>query len=209
MIVIIGHYLIKCSVIGILKVKPISNFAIIIMINDKEITAVGKFQKTHALKGELNAILDIDAEYITEGHAIIIEVDGIYIPFFASTLRPKGNTSYLVKLDGVDSEQEAKMFVNKTIYALKSELAPFLEIEEEDLRSEDDLMGYEVIEDKTNTVIGKIEGVDSSTQNLLFIIKTPDDKEIYVPAVEEFIIDIDDRTRKLIMRLPDGLLELN
>lgn len=179
------------------------------MISDKEITAVGKFQKTHALKGELNAILDIDAEFIEEGNAVIIDVDGIYVPFFASSLRPKGNTSYLVKLDGIDSEQEAKPFVNKTIYALKSELAPFLEMEEDEIRGEDDLNGYEVIDQPSGVVLGNIERVDSSTQNLLFIIKTPDGREIYVPAVDEFIIEIDDEGRKIYMHLPEGLVDLN
>ena len=179
------------------------------MISDKEISAVGKFQKTHALKGELNAILDIDSEFIAEGNAVIIDVDGIFVPFYASSLRPKGNTSYLIKLDGIDTEQEAKSFVNKTIYALKSELAPFLEIEEEELRGEDDLIGYQVVDNSTGATLGKIERVDSSTQNLLFILKTSDGRELYIPAVDEFILDIDDSGQRIFMNLPAGLLELN
>lgn len=179
------------------------------MIDHKELSAVGKFQKTHALKGELNAILDIDSEFIDEGNAIIIDIDGIFVPFYASSLRPKGNTSYLIKLDGIDTEQEAKPFVNKTIYALKSELAPFLELEEEDLRGEEDLIGYDVVDSSSGLILGEIERVDSSTQNLLFILRTNDGKELYIPAVDEFILDIDDNKHKIIMNLPAGLLEIN
>ncbi len=179
------------------------------MIEQKDITAIGKFQKTHALKGELNAILDIDETFLSDGNAVIVELDGIFVPFYASGIRPKGNTSYLVKLDGIDSEEEARRFVNKIIYALKSELAPFLEVEEEDIADEDELIGYEIIDHDTNNVIGEIEAIDSSTSNLLFIVASPSEETIYVPAAEEFVVDIDDKDKKIYMRLPEGLIDLN
>lgn len=179
------------------------------MIEQKNITAIGKFQKTHALKGELNAILDVDSTFLSEGNAIIVELDGIFVPFYASGIRPKGNTSYLVKLDGIDSEEEARRFVNKIIYALKSELAPFLEVEEEDIADEDDLIGYEIIDYDSNKVIGEIEDINSSTSNLLFIVVSPTGDTVYIPAAEEFIIEINDENKKIFMRLPEGLIELN
>ncbi|MDE5880269.1 MAG: ribosome maturation factor RimM [Muribaculaceae bacterium] len=179
------------------------------MIEQKNITAIGKFQKTHALKGELNAILDIDSSFLSEGNAVIVELDGIFVPFYASGIRPKGNTSYLVKLDGIDSEDEARRFVNKIIYALKSELAPFLEVEEEDIADEDELIGYEIIDYDSNKVIGEIEDIDSSTSNLLFIVVSPTGDTIYIPAAEEFIMDINDENKKICMRLPEGLIDLN
>lgn len=60
------------------------------MITKDEISAVGTLQKTHALKGELNMLLDIDSEYLTSGNPAIIEIDGIYVPFYAESVRPKG-----------------------------------------------------------------------------------------------------------------------
>ena len=179
------------------------------MIEQKNITAIGKFQKTHALKGELNAILDVDSSFLSEGNAAIVELDGIFVPFYASGIRPKGNTSYLVKLDGIDSEEEARRFVNKIIYALKSELAPFLEVEEEDIAGEDELIGYEIIDYDSNKVIGEIEDIDSSTSNLLFIVVSSTGDTIYIPAAEEFIMEINDEDKKIFMRLPEGLIDLN
>ena len=179
------------------------------MIDQKEIKTIGKFQKTHALKGELNAILDIESDFIAEGNALIIEIDGIYVPFYAQSIRPKGSTSYLIKLDGINSEEEAKVFVNKLIYALKSELAPFLELEEEELLDDEDLIGYRILDATNNDVIGAIEKVDSTTENLLFVIKTNEGDNIYVPAVDEFIQEVDDEEKIIKMILPDGLIDLN
>ena len=179
------------------------------MIEERELSAVGKFQKTHALKGELNAILDIEPDFLEEGNAAIVSVDGIFVPFFAEGIRPKGNTSYLIKLDGIDSEQDAKPFVNKTIYALRSELAPYLELEEGDILDEEDLEGFTVIDNETGKVLGTIDRVDSTTANLLFIVETPARDELYIPAAEEFIESVDENEKRIVMNLPDGLIDLN
>ena len=42
------------------------------MIKEEDTIKIGKFQKTHALKGELNALLDIDPEYFTDKYKITI-----------------------------------------------------------------------------------------------------------------------------------------
>ncbi len=179
------------------------------MIVETDIKAIGKFQKTHGLKGELNAILDIDPGYLEEGHAIIVDVDGIYVPFFTSSVRPKGSTSFLIKLDGINSEDEAKGFVNKIIYGMKSELVTFLDLEEDDMFEEDDIVGYKIYDGFTGDYIGIIESVDSSTENLLFVVLTEDGEEVFIPAVDEFIEEIDDNDKIIKMRLPEGLVELN
>lgn len=179
------------------------------MISQKELKEVGKFQKTHALKGELNALLDIDPDYLTEGNAIVVDVDGIFVPFYASSVRTKGSHSYLVKLDGIDSEEEAKGFVNKTIYALRSQLAPFLDLDEEEIYDDDDLEGYQIIDADSDETIGKIIHVDSSTENVLFVLETQDGEEAFVPAVDDFITEIDDDDKIVKMNLPEGLIDLN
>lgn len=179
------------------------------MIKDEDIVAIGKFQKTHALKGELNAILDIDPEFLTEGNALIIPVDGINVPFYAESVRQKGSTSFLVKLDGIDSEEEARQFVNKTIFGLRSELAPFLDMEEDELHTGDDLAGYTVVDADTDERIGIVEYVDDTTQNLLLITKTSAGDEVYIPAADGLVEGIDDGKREIYIHIPDGLINLN
>lgn len=179
------------------------------MIEAKDITSIGKFQKTHALKGELNAILDIDDEFLLEGNALIVDIDGFFVPFYAASVRPKGNTSFLIKLDGIDSENEARSFVNKTIYASKSQLAPFLDVDEEDIADGDEFIGYKIIDEESDKTVGEIIEIDDTTSNLLFIAATEDGEELYIPAAEEFIYGIDDENKTIRMRLPEGLLDLN
>ncbi len=179
------------------------------MIESRDLKEIGKFQKTHALRGELNALLDIDPEFLTDGNALITDIDGIFVPFYTDSVRTKGSQSFLVKLNGIDSEDEAKPFVNKVIYALKTDLAPFLDVEEDELFDDDDLKDFYVHNDESGETIGKIIHVDSSTNNVLFIVETSYGEEIFIPAVDAFINGIDEESKVIHMTLPTGLIDLN
>ena len=179
------------------------------MIKEEEITSVGKLLKTHALKGELNMLLDIDPGYLEEGNPAILDIDGIYVPFYSDSIRTKGSFSYLVKFDGIDSEIEAKKFVNKTVFALRDKLKEYmLENYDEEYALYDDLVGY-TIEDIESGVIGKVVEIDTNTENELFIVETPDGNTVYIPLTEDFIEKMDEDNKTITMRLPDGLLDLN
>ncbi len=178
------------------------------MIEEKDITLVGKFQKTHGLKGELNAILDIDSGYFAEGNPLIVNIDGSFVPFYAESLRGKGATTSLIKIDGIDSQEEAKMLVNEGIYAQKATLKEYMGEEGEDLLLEDDLVGYRVI-DEGHGEIGVISRVDTTTENVLFIVETDDGEEIFIPAADDFIVSIDDQRKEVITTLPEELIKLN
>lgn len=175
------------------------------MILREEIIPVGKFQKTHALKGELNMISEIDPQYFVEGNPLIIENEGILVPYFVESVRPKGSTSFLVKIDGINSEEEAFSFVNKEINMLKKDANEWLE---EEIVEGNDLIGYKVVDASNDTVIGEISDVDDSTSNVLFIVASSDE-DIYIPASEDFIDNIDEDRKIIRLRIPDGLLDIN
>lgn len=179
------------------------------MIREEEISSVGKLLKTHALKGELNVMLDIDPGYLEEGNPAILNIDGIYVPFYAESVRTKGNFSYLVKFEGIDSEIEAKKLVNKTIYALRDRLREFmLDNYDEEYALYDDLIGWTIL-DSDNGMVGKIVDIDTNTENELFIVDTPDGRTVYIPLTEDFIEKMDEESKTIFMNLPEGLLDLN
>ncbi len=176
------------------------------MINKEDIVEIGRFQKTHALKGELNALLDIDGDYFVDGHALIVSIDGIFVPFYADTVRPKGSESYLVKLNGVDTQEQAQQFVNKEIYGLRENLVDYYD--DPDLEMVDDFIGYKIMDSSLGEV-GKVVDVDDSTANVLLIVESPDGRRIFVPVAEEFINAVDEHKQVIETSLPDGLINLN
>ena len=178
------------------------------MIRKEDIVAIGKFQKTHALQGELNAIVDVQEDYAEDDKPFIVDVDGSYVPFYIESIRPKGSTSYLVKLAGVDSQEEAQQFVNKEIYAMRSDLIDYFETDGETFVDPDDIEGYEVVDSRLGD-LGKVKEVNDATANVLLVVDTPDGDELLVPFVDEFVEEIDQDNKRIVVSLPEGLLEIN
>ena len=179
------------------------------MIKQEDLTAVGKFQRTHALKGELNALIDIDPDFFgEEGNPMIVGMEGCFVPFFTETIRTKGQTSYLVKIDRVDSEEQARQFVNKTIYAERAELKEYMAEAGEELIDGNGLDGY-TVHDTEAGELGRLARIDDSTANVLLVVETPEGEELFLPMAEEFISEINPEERKIVMNLPEGLLGLN
>ena len=175
------------------------------MIRADQIVQIGNFYKTHGIKGELSAGFDYDFEPDIL-RCIILEVDGIYVPFFIESWRLRGPGRYLIKLEGVDDETEASALVNHTIYAIADELPPD-ESDYEDGVYLYDLIGYELVDG--DATVGTISDVDDTTENILFHVKSADGRTIFVPFAEEWIEEIDGDKKLIKMILPEGILDLN
>ena len=56
--------------------------------------------------------------------------------------------------------------------------------------------------------IGTIIDIDDNTDNWLFIVEKEDGNEVMIPAHEEFIAEIRQEEKIMVMDLPIGLLDL-
>ncbi len=175
------------------------------MIKLSEIAEIGRFNKPHGIKGEISVSVDgnIDLEDVK---CIIVRIDGIFVPFFLKSVRPKTADTSLITIEGIDSEEKAQELTNRDIYILRSDL-PEEETDEDGLYASD-LIGYE-INDVTSGEIGVIEDINDSTQNILFIVRTPEGKELYIPVVEEFILSVDPDNETVRTDIPIEILTLN
>jgi len=178
------------------------------VIREEDIKKIGLIQRTHGLKGELNVFLEIDPQFLVDGHPLILDVEGIFVPFYAESVRPKGANTDLVKLEGVDSEEEARGFVNKTAFAVKSDLRDYLETDDDELLDSDELIGYDVVDTEAGH-IGTVSGVDDTTANVLLSVTGNAGEKILIPLVDEFIVEIDEDDHRLVTDVPESLLHLN
>lgn len=180
------------------------------MIRDDEITMIGTFLKPHGIKGEINFETDFDID-LSELKCLVLKIDGINVPFFIDSFRRRSSYSYLVLVDGINSDLSAKKLCGESVYALNSDL-PETEVDEMDGDRIfiSDLIGFEVIVDN-ETLLGEIIDYDDSTDNVLIIVKPQSDdrKQLLIPIADEFISEMDFEKRQLRMNLPDGLIELN
>lgn len=177
------------------------------MILRDDIIDIGRYNKPHGVNGEISATLDVDIEVLDGFSCLISDIDGIFVPFFVEGMRSKGASTALVTIDGIGDENQAAMLVNKDIYVLKSEYEQLSEEQDCDELPIDYFIGFEV-KDSHAGDIGTIVDVDDTTDNVLFIVERADGNEVYLPAADELIVDIDVDKHMLEMALPEGLLEL-
>ena len=71
-----------------------------------------------------------------------------------------------------------------------------------------DMLGLSVVLDATGQKLGVLDHVLFHGEQELWSILTPEGKEILLPAVPEFVADIDLDTEIIRITPPEGLLEL-
>ena len=180
------------------------------MIKRSELRPVGTLLKTHGIDGEIVVQLtaDVDLEAL---QCIVLEIDGIFVPFFPTSVRPKSAETDLVSIAGVETQQQAAAVCGHKVYALVRDLdkqAGEGAGEEGDGMYADDLIGFDVRSD--GEIIGKITDFDDSTANYLFIIERRDaaagQGPLLVPVA--LVEGVDPEACVVDMEIPRGLLEL-
>lgn len=174
------------------------------MITRDEITQIGKFNKAHGINGEISATINVPLEVLDECSCIVCDIDGIYVPFFIEGIRTKSHESALITLDGITSEQEAMMVVNKDIYMLEREHLRWVQ-------DNDDVPVEFFVNFKAHingTLSGTVTGLDDTTANVLFVIDLDNGHELLIPAVEEFITDINFDEKVVTFDIPQELIDL-
>ena len=96
---------------------------------------------------------------------------------------------------------------NKYIYVLKREYSKLSRDAHTDSYPIDYFIGFNIYRDDRE--LGTITDIEDSTANVLFKITASDGSHQYfLPAVEEFIVDIDMDKKKLYMDFPEELMHL-
>lgn len=191
------------------------------MILRTELKEIGRLQKPHGINGEINVTSPLDADELSALRCVVLEIDGIFVPFFINAARPKSSQSALLTIDGINSEVEAAALCPAPLYALRDDIrnletAADEEDDEEDDNEDDDegfyaedLIGY-TVESDNGLLRGEIVELDDSTDNYLFIVRDEAGRRLMLPVADGSMIEeIDPDRHHIVLSLPEGLLDLN
>ena len=92
----------------------------------------------------------------------------------------------LVKFEGINSIDDALLYKNHTVYADRDDI-PL----EKGNHFIADLIGLDVLDAENGQVYGKLREVINRGASDIYVIATPDGGEAMMPAVAEFVKDID------------------
>ena len=172
------------------------------MINKEQLIPIGQINKPHGIHGEMSFSFTADVFDFEKLPFFIFEMDGIFVPFTVAEHRLKTASTGLLRLDGVDTEDDVRAFSGLQVYILKE----YLELVDDAEIELDYFVGFQ-LEDTEKGIIGLISEVDRTTENALFVILKEAD-ELLIPVSDEYIRAIDHENKTITVELPDGLLEL-
>ena len=169
------------------------------MIKREEVYKIGRLGKAHGIRGEVSFLFDDDVFDRVNADYLILDIDGILVPFFLEEYRFKSDANALVKFDGIDTLERAKELTGCEVFFPRE-----MSDEDDEHISWAEIVGYELVDSETGTIAGTIASVDDSTMNTLFELE---DGRL-IPASEELIQKIDTKKHQIEIKLPEGILEL-
>ena len=169
------------------------------MIKQEEVYKIGRLGKSHGVRGEVSFLFDDDVFDRVDADYLILDIDGILVPFFIEEYRFRSDTTALMKFEGIDSQERARELTGCDVYFPRN-----LAVSDDDSISWSAIVGFDIIDASTNKPVGRIASIDDSTLNILFCLE---DGHL-IPASEDLITQIDQQAHTITMHLPAGLLDL-
>ena len=173
------------------------------MIRQEEVYHIGRIGRPHGIKGELIFMFSDDVFDHVDADYLILQVDGILVPFFIEEYRFRTDESVLLKLEGIDTQEQARELTNCEVFFPRS----MAKSQEEGI-SWAQIVGFRIVNGTERMPVGTINSVDDTTENVLLEVTSPTGKDLLIPAAPALIHDIDEEQRVIIMDLPEGLLSL-
>lgn len=165
---------------------------------------VGKIKDAHGLKGDLYVLIfSKDTSWLKQLTTFALGPDESNLKTYTVEKAKVFKDGLMLKPKDVTDRNQSEALKGQMFY-IPEEL---LVSDEGETIFLDEILNFDFYSGDEN--IGVITGFSSNGfQDLLIVKKTKDQKDAEVPFVEDFIENIDFENRRVIMNLPEGLLDL-
>lgn len=167
---------------------------------NKEFIIIGKVVSTQGNKGEVNVLP------LTDSIDRFKNLDNVFLRskknqtiLNVEKIRKRKDT-VILKLKDIENIEEAKMIVGS-----------FLEVERKNavkLPKETyfifEIIGLEVY-DENNIFLGKVENVIRTGSNDVYVVKSKDKEELFIPAIREVVKNVNLEKKRITIKMVDGL----
>ncbi len=163
---------------------------------------IGKFAASFGLKGELVLIHSLGNKTALKGleTVFIEEKKDNFMPYFIESAAVKNDSEIYMKLEGIDTKEVARKLTPKEVWMQEADFKKFAA-----KSSPIAMLGFHLINEDED--LGEIIEVIEQPHQILCAILL-DGKEALIPIHEESLDKIDQKTRKVFVTLPDGLLDI-
>ncbi len=172
-------------------------------MNKADCFYLGYIAKLHGFKGEVSLFLDVtNPEDYRSLDAMFIEINGHLTPFFVESMQLKNKGFAALKLEGVNSEVDAKKILRNQVF-LPAQILPELS----GIKFYDhEVVDFEVWDEKKGFVGKLVSIIDLSVNPLIQI--DAEGKEVLIPLIDGVVKALDRKAKKMTIAAPDGLIDL-
>ena len=174
------------------------------MIRHDEVYKIGKLGKPHGVKGEITFAITDDVFDRVDADYLVIDVDGILVPFYMEEYRFKNDDNVLVKFEGLDTQEQVRNYTGCDVFFPRC-----LSDSDGESMTWAEIIGFQLVDAATGKAVGIIDRVDDTTLNLLFEVTAPGGKDLLIPASNELIENVDADNKVISVSLPEGILNLD
>jgi 16S rRNA processing protein RimM len=162
---------------------------------------MGTLLRAHGLKGELRAAWHADSP---------LHSGFFHLRLGAGAIRPVRVTAArmhrgrpLIRIEGVEDRTAALALRGGELLLPETELPA-----DEDALYLYQLPGLEVVLHESGEVLGSIDRVETPAGREIWVIRTPDGREVLFPAVPVFVESVDIKAGRARVKPPPGLLDV-
>ena len=179
------------------------------MINKNEWLPVGLITSCYGIKGQLKvkSLSDFEERFLKPGIRWLQKENEPPLKIeLISGFKQPGKEAFIVKFQGINTRNHAEQ-LKKFKILVKTDKLPKLKKEEFHFL---ELINLEVktLENDELKTIGKVINLENEKNNLLIIELFKNQKKVLIPFVKEILPFIDIINNFLIIKPPNGLLEL-
>ncbi len=177
-------------------------------MDEKNKTKIGKITDAHGIKGEIAVFvfsgnIDDESSWYNQIQELTLSFRGRFETFkiLRKRIHKKGFICLLENfLDRNKAEYYSgcEVWIDSSYFVSQDGEALYLS----------EILHFEV-SDELHGLLGIIEGFSFNGIQDLLIIKKLKKADIEIPFVKEFVKNIDYKNKKIVLSLPEGLLEIN
>ena len=172
------------------------------MENMEQFLRVGVISSTHGIRGEVKVypttddperFLELDEVILDTGREHkILKIEGV--KFFKNQV--------ILKFKGYDNINDIEKYLKKDLLVDREHAVELGENE----NFIADLIDMEVVTDE-GKVLGTLTDVIETGANDVYAVKTPEGKEILLPAIRDCILDVNVDEKRMTVHVMEGLLD--
>jgi 16S rRNA processing protein RimM len=163
---------------------------------------IGKLVATFGVKGEMILKHNLGKKTALKGLDVFFmeELPGSFLPYFLQQAKIKSESEIYVQIEGVDSKEKAsgllqqQVWINETDFKKHAAAAAPIA-----------LLGY-IAHDK-GKALGEVLEVIEQPHQVMCRIQFGKHDDILIPINEHSLLKVDKKNKKLMLDLPDGLIE--